>query len=118
MSAYILGAQDVTRVRRTAAAMVGGRPGTPTEAETTISAAVQPAGRRAQFLPPAIRDTVAYVVFSYSELRAHDRLAGTLADRIEFGGETLEVVYVYPRVGQSAMLSHYEAFVTRVSEGG
>lgn len=113
----MLGARDVTRIRRTATAAVGGRPGTPTEVESTISASVQTAGNRVMQLPPAIRDTVSHVCYSYDELRVADHQAGVLADRIEFEGDTFEVRYVYPRTGPST-LAHYEAFMTRLTETG
>lgn len=95
--------------------MVGGRPGTPTEDESTITASVQPAGNRKLNLPPAVRDSASLVAFSYNELRTAKRDGGLLADLVEFGGDRYEVVHVYKRTGP-ATLAHYEAYLARVSE--
>lgn len=115
----ILGEEAVT-LTRYAAGSVGsdGRRTIGAGTASTIMASVQPlTGRQLQRLPEGERQSYPLVIYTVSDVRTADHIAGVPADRITTGGNTYEVgrVQRWPAAGP---LPHYEAYLMRLDETG
>ncbi|MFU8806540.1 MAG: hypothetical protein ACNA8W_22205 [Bradymonadaceae bacterium] len=110
----ILGAENITRIRRGETRGSDGRSVIAVLNSTTIQASVQPlTDRQREVLPEGIRTRVEKRLYSKSDFRTADQLTGTPSDYVLYNGETFEVVAVkrWPK-----LLAHYEVDLVRLTE--
>jgi len=108
----------VTRRRYPApTSWTGGRAVAGTPTDTAILASVQPSpgGEQLQHLPEGLRQRIALLAFTESDLRTADQADGTPADELVYQGDVYQVERVHR---WTELLPHLEAYLSRKAETG
>ena len=86
----------LTRVRYGAPTVsTGGLVTAPSGTNSTIRGTIEPISTQTMnALPEGLRETSRYVLYTADDIRSIDKVAGTLADRVTYGGHEFEVVWV------------------------